>query len=246
MHGRRVRLLLIRHGQSEWNESRRWQGLADSPLTQLGRNQAKQAAKVLDARVRNRGWTFAAAWSSDLQRAVETTSIISDKLGLASSTIDKRLRESDAGEWEGLTPDQIEKRWPGWLKANRRPKTFESFENVASRSIDVVRSIAAEMSELAPNRDAVGLLVTHSGVLRTLVRAFGEPDGRIPNLGGLWMSVNEKSATSDHLNVDGNIAGISIDGRFHSDRIVTSSIDAPGEDPGYQADEAERERGTNG
>jgi broad specificity phosphatase PhoE len=239
-HG--VRLLLIRHGQSEWNEVRRWQGLADSPLTQLGRDQAREAAEVLSVRSRDRDWVFAGAWSSGLRRASETASIIADRLGLESRTVDERLRESDAGEWEGLTPAEIERRWPGWLKANRRPKSFESFESVTSRSLDAIRNIAATASELEPRRGAAALVVTHSGVLRTLVRHFGEPDGRITNLGGFWMSVNVESAISDHL----DIGGLSIDDRFHSDRIVTSGVDTPGEDPGYQADEAQRQGSSNG
>lgn len=102
-----TRLLLIRHGQSEWNADGRWQGQADPPLTDLGRAQARHAARslgVVDAIV-----------ASDLQRAAETAAIIAEELGVGPLVLEPGLRERDAGEWSGLTRAEIERDWPGYL-----------------------------------------------------------------------------------------------------------------------------------
>src|SRR3546814_3323938 len=104
-----TRVLLVRHGQSEWNATGRWQGQADPPLTDLGRAQAHHAARslgVVDAIV-----------ASDLQRAADTALIISGELGVGPVVLDEGLRERDAGEWSGLTRAEIERDWPGYLGA---------------------------------------------------------------------------------------------------------------------------------
>ena len=102
-----TRVLLIRHGQSEWNADGRWQGQADPPLTDLGRHQALHASRnlgVVDAIV-----------ASDLQRATETALIIAGELGVGPLVLEPGLRERDAGEWSGLTRAEIERDWPGYL-----------------------------------------------------------------------------------------------------------------------------------
>src|ERR671910_890596 len=89
-----TRVLLVRHGQSEWNAAGRWQGQADPSLSDLGRLQAREAARAVGA--------VDAIWSSDLQRAAETAIIIGDQIGVGPVVVDDRLRERDAGEWTGL------------------------------------------------------------------------------------------------------------------------------------------------
>ena len=93
-----TRVLLVRHGQSEWNADGRWQGQADPPLTDLGRHQALHAARnlgVVDAIV-----------ASDLQRASETALIIAGELGVGPLVLEPDLRERDAGEWSGPDPSR--------------------------------------------------------------------------------------------------------------------------------------------
>ena len=102
-----TRVLLIRHGQSEWNADGRWQGQADPPLTDLGRHQALHAARNLG--------TVDAIVASDLQRASETALIIAEALGVGPVVLEPGLRERDAGEWSGLTRAEIERDWPGYL-----------------------------------------------------------------------------------------------------------------------------------
>ena len=99
-------ILVLRHGQSEWNAVKRWQGAADIPLNDLGRRQAIETAE----RLATLGLAIAGMWSSDLVRAHETASIIATRLGVEAVTTDDRLREAHAGEWQGMTPDEIELR----------------------------------------------------------------------------------------------------------------------------------------
>ena len=102
-----TRVLLIRHGQSEWNADGRWQGQADPALTDLGRHQALHASRSLGE--------VDAIVSSDLQRAAATAMIISSELGVGPVVLDSDLRERHAGEWQGLTRAEIERDWPGYL-----------------------------------------------------------------------------------------------------------------------------------
>ena len=118
-------MLVLRHGQSEWNASGRWQGQADIELTDLGYEQARRAADKLGQ--------FAAVASSDLQRARVTATIIAESLGLGLLDPDPRLRETDVGEWQGLTHDEIERDWPGHLAAHLRPPTFETDASIVTR-----------------------------------------------------------------------------------------------------------------
>lgn len=225
-----ISVLLLRHGQSEWNAARRWQGGADTPLTELGRDQAHVTAR----RLGELGVTFHGPWTSDLERASETAAIIAAALGLGRPAVDRRLREADAGEWQGLTPDEIERDFPGWLEAHRRPTSFEPYELVVARGLDAVRSIAAATVAEAGHA-VVPLVVAHSGLIRSIVRHLGATDTRIPNLGGVWLSVG---ATTSPIDGPLDVGGIALGDLFDPHGIVVSGVDAPGEDPGDQPDEA--------
>lgn len=98
-----VRVHLVRHGQSEWNVIRRLQGQTAHPqLTDVGREQAAQAASVLTAL----GFITAALWSSDLVRARQTADIIGERLGLAVVE-DPALREQALGRFEGALTSEL-------------------------------------------------------------------------------------------------------------------------------------------
>jgi broad specificity phosphatase PhoE len=233
MPARSVTVLMLRHGQSEWNAARRWQGLADSPLTDLGRSQATQTA----LRLRDLDVRFAGPWTSDLRRAAETADIIASALGLEPARPDPRLREADAGEWQGRTPWEIEREFPGWLDAHRRPATFEPYEQVVARATASIVDIAAQAANGAP-AGLIALVVAHSGVIRSLVRHLGVVDERIPNLGGVWFEVGNTSTTVGRA----GRAPVELRGMFDPAGIVISGVDAPGEDPGDQADDPEDQR----
>ena len=89
-------LLLVRHGETDWNADGRLQGHTDRPLTDFGRRQARDLAAALA------GEDLTAIYSSDLTRARETAEIVAERLGLPV-VLDRDLREKDWGNWEGLT-----------------------------------------------------------------------------------------------------------------------------------------------
>lgn len=103
---RRGEVVAIRHGETEWSRTGRHTGLTDVPLTEAGRADARTVGAVLA------GLELTGVWSSPLQRARSTCELA----GLAGRmAIDPDLVEWDYGEYEGLTPDEIERRAPGWL-----------------------------------------------------------------------------------------------------------------------------------
>jgi probable phosphoglycerate mutase len=178
-------VLAIRHGESEWNAAGRWQGQADPPLTDLGRRQAAAAGEVLA-----QGTGFDAIVGSDLERAGMTAAIIGEVIGTEVAYLDHRFRENHAGEWEGLTRDDIQRAWPGYLEVDARPPGFEHPEHTAARMHEAMVDAAVR---LASRRL---LLIGHSGAIRQLRRAVGGDDVRIPNLGGFWFRVSGGEVTT--------------------------------------------------
>ena len=174
-------LLVVRHGQSEWNAIGRWQGHADPALSELGRRQAAVAAASIGA--------VDGIISSDLLRAAETAAIIAQQLGVGPVMIDERLRERDVGEWTGLTRSEINRRWPGWIDDLRRPEGFESVDSVLLR---VVEALAA-IWESSPRGSL--LVVTHGGVIRSLARSHGLDDVPVANLAGITMRISGSGQT---------------------------------------------------
>ncbi len=191
---RPTRIVLVRHGQSTWNATGRWQGHADPPLSPLGRAQAIAAADEcppVDAVV-----------SSDLRRANETAELIALERGFGPVVTDARLRERDCGDWTGLTRDEIEAAYPGWLDAGRLPPRFEEWQSVATR-------VAAALADLHDEHPGGTLLVVaHGGVVRSLERTAGAERSIVKNLGGRAFDVDgtvivagEPFALVDHTQV---------------------------------------------
>lgn len=192
-------VLLVRHGQSEWNAAGRWQGQADPPLTELGRRQARSAARAVGA--------VEAVFASDLQRAAETAAIISGELGVGPVVLDPDLRERDAGEWSGLTRAEIEEQWPGYLDAPadehagfgpartrgasepRRPPSWEPDHSVLARAMAAL----VRIHEVVGDGDV--LTVTHGGLIYVLEGHLGAPFGRLANGGGRWFAVEGAQVT---------------------------------------------------
>jgi probable phosphoglycerate mutase len=170
-------LLVVRHGQSEWNAIGRWQGHADPPLSELGRRQSYVAAASIG--------TVDGIVSSDLLRAAETAAIISQQLGVGPVVVDERLRERDAGQWTGLTRVEIDKGWPGWVEQARRPVGFEGVDALLARVVEAVGALRTA----SPGGSL--LVITHGGVIRALARSHGLDDVPIANLAGLTLHVSE-------------------------------------------------------
>ena len=129
-----MNVLLLRHAESEWNRIGRWQGTEDPPLSDRGRRDAAQVASVLGP--------FSAIWTSPLSRARETATIIGSTLDSAPIQIDARLVEVHFADWQGLNVDEIDARWPGFRASGRRPRGAESDDEVSTRAMAALSTIA--------------------------------------------------------------------------------------------------------
>ena len=163
-------LLVIRHGQSTWNEEHRWQGQADPPLSDFGREQAGAAAQAIGQ--------VDVIVSSPQIRAAETASIIGSIIGVGPVQLLDGLQERSAGEWSGLTRTEIDERWPGWVDSDRRPDGWEPDEVFIPRVMGAISTVATEFA------GATALVVCHGGVIIALERELGVNEARIPNLHG--------------------------------------------------------------
>lgn len=107
-------MFLLRHGETEWNAARRFQGQLDSPLTRRGRDQAAEVGRTLAASLAGR--SILPLHVSPLGRARETAAIVACQLsGLHPCQVEPRLQEVTTGTWDGLTHADIEAGWPGAL-----------------------------------------------------------------------------------------------------------------------------------
>lgn len=159
------RLVFWRHGRTEWNAGRRFQGQTDVPLDATGRRQAAHAASVLSRLDPDR------IISSDLSRASETAQALADLAGLPVTT-DERLRETFAGEWQGLTRDELESRFgedlARWSSGSEiRPGGGETRVEVATRMVAAVDSV---LEELRSGQTLV--IATHGGSARAAIGAL--------------------------------------------------------------------------
>jgi broad specificity phosphatase PhoE len=153
-------IVLARHGETDWNREKRWQGFADIPLNGRGREQAQALAEKLEA------FPFRAVYASDLRRARETALVVAQRIGLAVTPM-RELREIDVGSWTGLAHDEVERRFQdGYRRLKTRTgrgwEGGETYADMGRRVLDAIRSIARE------HRGDAVLVVTHSGPIRTV------------------------------------------------------------------------------
>jgi len=179
------RVLIIRHGESEWNREGRWQGWEDIALTAAGEEQARLRGAELHAG----GHRFAAICTSDLVRAARTAELIGEVLGGPPVRAEPALRERFGGDWQGKSREEIIERWPDERAAWRRgeleaPPGGEADATVLER----VLSALVTIDEATPPGPV--LVVTHHGVVRLLSNRSGVPiTEAIPNLGGRWFDI---------------------------------------------------------
>lgn len=177
-----VEMLLLRHAPSSWNEQRRRQGWSDQPLTLAGLDAARRYAERAPA-------GLAAVVCSDLRRASGTATAIAGVLGLAPVHEEAALREQSQGAWTGLTREEIKLRWPArFAERPRRPVGGEPSDVFLDRVLVGLRRVAA----LHTGRRI--LVVTHSGVIRTLELALGVEAPAVPHLEGRWFTATGKAA----------------------------------------------------
>jgi len=159
----RTRIIIVRHGQTQWNIRRIRQGHLDSELTEKGIDQAKALAQRLARE------NFSALYSSDLGRALQTAKLIADVTGHEILT-DARLRERHLGIFQGLNGDEIKQKYPQEYALHRTlgPNYVipggESTKQQVARNVGFFESIV---------RERVGqtlVVVTHGGVVSGFFR----------------------------------------------------------------------------
>ncbi len=168
-------LLFVRHGETTWNVARRWQGQADTPLTPEGERQARRVAALLASEA-DRPWTRLV--SSDLQRARRTAEAIGEALGLRVDD-EPRLRERDVRDWSGLTHAEVEARDPETYRAFRSGDPTLRLGGGES-TLDLRERALAAIREIHAGEDEHVIVVTHLGLIRSLV-----PGAEVGNTGRL-------------------------------------------------------------
>lgn len=197
------RLVMLRHGQTEFNAGSRMQGQLDTDLTDLGRSQALAAAEVLAKR------QPLLIVSSDLRRAYDTAETLAQCCGLPVR-VDPRLRETHLGDWQGLTHHQVDAGSPGarlaWRDDARwAPHGGESRVDVADRSTPLVAELVAGEPEWGvDDAERPVVLVAHGGLIAALTAALLDlPVDNWPVLGGMgnasWVQLSGHGAADADL-----------------------------------------------
>jgi broad specificity phosphatase PhoE len=200
---------VLRHGRTDWNAQRRFQGQADPPLDDVGRAQAVEVATLLAA------LRPSVIITSDLMRATQTASVLGEVAGVTPQ-VDARLRERSLGHWEGLTRDEVQQRYPDefadWVAGRDVSRRGgETREQVAKRALAVFEEL--------PDVD-VAVLVTHSATAMSLCATLIGLDLWLPALGPLanchWSELSSEAAA----------LGNGPDGRLW--RLRAHNVGAPG------------------
>ncbi|MDO5668684.1 MAG: histidine phosphatase family protein [Corynebacterium sp.] len=175
------RLILIRHGQTDYNATRRMQGQLDTHLSDLGREQAARAGQALIDEPITR------IISSDLARAFDTATIIAQSLGVEVER-DERLRETHLGQWQSRTSAEVDEELPGARAAWRHDATWappggESRVEVAGRARPVIDELMQDYEDWDGH---TVLIVAHGGTISAVTSSLlGLEVGMYPMLSGL-------------------------------------------------------------
>lgn len=211
-------LYLVRHGETEWNRLHRIQGSTDIPLNATGRAQAERTGKL----IARRQWD--AIYSSPLSRAFETATIVGNAIGLVKPEADSDLAERCYGEAEGLTPRELDERYPGSTPVPGR----ESRDDVARRVMPALLRLATAK----PDRRIV--VTTHGGVIRTVLLALNAPVERgIPITNGSVHSFRLRGDSFELVEFDDPIESDSVvqgDEDFDEQNIVDEREDKKDEE----------------
>ncbi len=173
-----VRLVIWRHGQTDWNIENRFQGHSDIPLNSVGHYQAEHAAKILEAMGATR------IIASDLIRAQQTAEKLSALTGLPVET-DARLRETNGGNWEGKTGSENRAndsaRFIGWISGDDGPAG-----EIGERRSEVALRAEAAAQDALESAEGTVVFVTHGGTARCLLgKLLGLNFADWSSLGGL-------------------------------------------------------------
>jgi alpha-ribazole phosphatase/probable phosphoglycerate mutase len=164
-------LYLIRHGETEGSEERRYKGTIDVPLSENGKRQIMKSAEFIERTLSSAGARMNAVYSSNLVRASKSAEIIAGHLGV-NPIVDAELRERDFGIWEGMSFEEIDEQYPddfrAWAKNPLRfsPMGGESTLEIKGRVIGALKKI------LDRHAGETVAVVGHGGVNRVALCHF--------------------------------------------------------------------------
>lgn len=159
-----MKLFLTRHGQTDWNIARRYQGHSDTALNQVGIRQAELLAQRLSRE------TIHAIYTSDLSRALDTAHTVHSLQETANAIItDKRWRELSFGDWEGMTYEEMSAHSPELFEAWMKDSLTISTPNGETHRQLAERVQAAFDDIKSKHKDETVLIVGHSGSMQTLL-----------------------------------------------------------------------------
>ncbi|MFC9984718.1 histidine phosphatase family protein [Microbacterium keratanolyticum] len=181
---------LVRHGQTAWNFDRRIQGLTDIPLNETGLADARRAADTL------RGERFDAVITSPLLRAQQTAEVIASELLLPAPVIAPTLHERAFGEAEGILVEEFLDRYGDW---HAEVPGAESFDEVRERALAALDEIARRARARTAPRAPRLIVVTHGGLIRSLVHHASK--GTIPAHGSRLLNGSVHRFVADNAGV---------------------------------------------
>lgn len=181
-----MRMIIVRHGESEWNRIHRYQGQLDAPLSELGIEQARKVAERL------RGEQVDCIYTSPLQRCSHTANIIANDHPNVPKHEDPALMEIHHGEWQGKYADEVHATYAEGLQEWRihpmrsQMPGGESFSNVLKRTVEFKERV------LANHKDQTIIVCTHDVVIKVLVADV--LDMNMDNINRIWLTNGSISA----------------------------------------------------
>ena len=189
-----TRIVLVRHGETEWNRVERFRGRADVPLNQTGIAQAEATARRIE-----KGWEVTAVYASPLVRALRTAEAIAQQFTL-DVQVHPGLIDIDYGAWQGRSPDEVRREQPelidAWYRTPQaaRIPSGESLDDLRVRCSEAVREVVTNH----PDRTVV--LVAHTVVNRVILLAvMGLGNDRFWHLRQDPCAINEIEAAGDQF-----------------------------------------------
>lgn len=194
------RVLLIRHGQTDWNVERRWQGIEPTPLNAVGLTQARLLGAYLKTNRDN--LPIQAIHCSDLPRALQTATIVGEALDITPQ-IDIRWREINVGIFQGLTGDEVERLYAAEVEALRSNYYDYTIPQGESRTTLQKRAYEVWLEILERETASHIAIVSHGGTIKALLRRlFSSDDERLrPHL------ANTSITTLDHVDGKWSLVG---------------------------------------
>ncbi len=213
-------ILLIRHGQTDWNAQGRWQGHTDIPLNETGMAQAQALAQRLA------NWPIQAVYSSDLKRAAMTAVPIANILN-QQPIFDPIWRERHVGDFGGLTREEIREKFPDIWEAKKNgllnPPNGEDYLSLRARAIAAYKKVREQ------HEGEMVAVISHGGILANVISHVLEipPDrhGRFRLSGNAGLSIveiNEKYG--QYIALLNDTSHLAQNGLLHSSPRETSQI----------------------